>query len=403
MKQESISKLNVFSQLLEVDRVYLWHFNAEMELIKTNCPDPEVLLYMFRIGKCAEQAKVYFAQNQEPVILSDSIGLLWLADCLYQDGTAWEYYVIGPIFASNLQDQNFSSRMETAQLSNQLQRETLNQLNAIPVIRLDLFLRYGSMLHQCITGNPIEPFMIRLDSKTAPPQKTVEEHMKGDTFHGTWHYEQYLLKLVRDGDLSYAQKLDKIFSGGQSGMMCPGDPLRQTKDEIIVLTALVTRASVEGGIAPDTAYTLSDYYIQMVEAAQSVNAVYAIMAEMLEEFVNRVHAGKKRAGLSQLSIGCIDYVDRHVNEKIQISDIASSLGYADYYLTSKFKKDTGINLRDYICQKKVEQARLLLSATKLSVQQISDRLSFSSASYFCVVFQKFTGMTPGDFRLKGSI
>lgn len=98
----------------------------------------------------------------------------------------------------------------------------------------------------------------------------------------------------------------------------------------------------------------------------------------------------------------MDYVDRHISEKIQIKNIASSLGYADYYLTSKFKKDTGINLRDYICQKKVEHAKLLLNGTQLSVQQISEQLSFSSVSYFCVVFQKFAGMTPGDFRAQAS-
>lgn len=398
------SKLTLFADLLMgVDQVCLWQFDAQMGLVQTSCPDYQILLDMFRIDRCAEQILQYFKENRDPVVLSDSLGLLWLADYMQAtDESAKEYYVIGPILTSNLQDQNFTRKMEYAQLSSQLQRETLSQINAIPIISLDLLLRYGSMLHHCITGTRVEPSAIRLNPNIQPSMHSAMRSMADIGVHGTWHYEQYLLKLIRNGDLSYAKKLETMFVGGRSGLMCPGNPLRQVKDESIVLIALATRAAIEGGLIPDTAYTLSDYHIQMTEAAQTVNAVYAIMSGALEDFVTRVHMLKKMDGISQLSLGCMDYVDRHISEKIQIKNIASSLGYADYYLTSKFKKDTGINLRDYICQKKVEHAKLLLNGTQLSVQQISEQLNFSSVSYFCVVFQKFAGMTPGDFRTQTS-
>ena len=52
----------------------------------------------------------------------------------------------------------------------------------------------------------------------------------------------------------------------------------------------------------------------------------------------------------------------------------------------------------YIRQKKTEEAKLLLSGTRMSISEISDELSFSSRSYFFSSFQKETGMSPTKYR-----
>lgn len=42
----------------------------------------------------------------------------------------------------------------------------------------------------------------------------------------------------------------------------------------------------------------------------------------------------------------------------------------------------GKSVNNYIRQKKTEEAKLLLSGTRMSISEISDELSFSSRSYF---------------------
>ena len=85
-------------------------------------------------------------------------------------------------------------------------------------------------------------------------------------------------------------------------------------------------------------------------------------------------------------------------DKVSIEEMAAEIGYAKYYLTAKFKEDMGVNLRDYISQQKVEQAKLLLSSTELSVSEIGSRLGFVDSSYFSAVFKKWTGTQPSEYR-----
>nr|WP_248927978.1 helix-turn-helix transcriptional regulator [Paenibacillus hamazuiensis] len=53
---------------------------------------------------------------------------------------------------------------------------------------------------------------------------------------------------------------------------------------------------------------------------------------------------------------------------------------------------------DYINSKRIEQAKLLLGSTSLSVADISDRVGFASSNTFIRVFKRHEGITPGQFR-----
>ena len=67
----------------------------------------------------------------------------------------------------------------------------------------------------------------------------------------------------------------------------------------------------------------------------------------------------------------------------------------------EFKKQTGMNLSDFIKLKKIQEAEELLYETDKSLVAISDHLGFSSQSHFCRVFKELKGVTPSEYRAKG--
>lgn len=58
----------------------------------------------------------------------------------------------------------------------------------------------------------------------------------------------------------------------------------------------------------------------------------------------------------------------------------------------------GTPLTHYINIAKVERAKLLLTITDDSIQEIADRLHFCSRSYFSEAFRKITGTSPAKYR-----
>ena len=104
--------------------------------------------------------------------------------------------------------------------------------------------------------------------------------------------------------------------------------------------------------------------------------------------------------MSRPVFSSIQYIYEHINESIRISDISEFVGLSQSYLSEMFKNEMGINLNAFIIEKKLEEAKILLSFSEREISEISNYLSFSSQSYFQNVFKKKIGITPRNYRNK---
>ncbi len=57
-----------------------------------------------------------------------------------------------------------------------------------------------------------------------------------------------------------------------------------------------------------------------------------------------------------------------------------------------------MTVAQYIRQKRVEQAKLLLRSSHQSIAAIADALGFCNSSHFSDAFRSITGMTPNEYR-----
>ena len=214
--------------------------------------------------------------------------------------------------------------------------------------------------------------------------------------HGSRLAEKTMLENVRCGNIT-APPYSDMSDGTVVGTLSNHDPLRQAKNLIITQTTLITRAAVDGGMHSEAAYSLSEFYIQQVELCNTENEVYALSGKIYHTFVKQVHEIRTQNYSPIVRFMCT-YIEKHIFEVISLNTIASELGYDTYYLTTLFKKDTGKNIKNYILEQKMAQAKILLDATSMEVREISERLAFRSVSYFCTQFKKYTGETPLSYR-----
>ena len=91
-----------------------------------------------------------------------------------------------------------------------------------------------------------------------------------------------------------------------------------------------------------------------------------------------------------------DYIRNHPHAPIP--EVAQACGISEPHLYATFRNSRGVTPNDYrqsiLCQLAVE----LLTTTDKTVEEISDALHFSSASYFRKVLRKHTGLTPKQIR-----
>lgn len=97
----------------------------------------------------------------------------------------------------------------------------------------------------------------------------------------------------------------------------------------------------------------------------------------------------------------LDYLEKHLSDKIHMDDLVTYMGYGQSQFFMLFKKATGMTPNAWLGNERVKRAKKLLRSTDLSLHDIAERCGFASDTYFFTSFRKNTGLTPIAFRSKG--
>ena len=143
---------------------------------------------------------------------------------------------------------------------------------------------------------------------------------------------------------------------------------------------------------------MGDSYIQSAEDCRDSGELSALAHAMYHDFIYRVHHLRTNPDYSHAIQKCCDYIELSLERKIRTADLAALVGYTEYYLTEKFKKETGQSVSSYIRYARVERAKVLLESSDLSVRDIAERLAFNTVNYFIQCFRDTTGYTPAQYR-----
>lgn len=94
----------------------------------------------------------------------------------------------------------------------------------------------------------------------------------------------------------------------------------------------------------------------------------------------------------------VHYVEQNYLRKITLDEIAEYLHANRSYLSRLYKSRSGVNLFDDILHRRVEKAKEYMEHTDCKLYEIAVEVGFEDAGYFSKVFQKYTGMSPTEYR-----
>ena len=94
----------------------------------------------------------------------------------------------------------------------------------------------------------------------------------------------------------------------------------------------------------------------------------------------------------------IDYIESNYNMPVTIDELAGLCHICSSGLFKLFKSETGVTPIAYKHNIMIQNALDLLLHTDMTVEEISQRVGFSSSNYFRKVFFDITGKTPKEVR-----
>ncbi len=125
---------------------------------------------------------------------------------------------------------------------------------------------------------------------------------------------------------------------------------------------------------------------------ESRGIIFQLFARFLKE------ATKGNPGIDERIRQSITYIRQSVNRPLNLCHLAEMACLSKDHYIRLFKKETGYTPQQYICQKKIEQAQLILITEDVAIKNLAYRLGFDDYSYFCRLFRQRTGYTPMQYR-----
>ena len=319
--------------------------------------------------------------------------------------------VFGPSRIKNNDKAEFNKLIVDLNVPLDRQNEFRQLLECAPDIKLGRMRWMAVLYASSLNGKIYAEEDVEINSHSEELENLLQQSHEEDsaetalenagTPDSSYEIEQLITMYVEKGQVEKLRKMFSAMPKTNVGKMAT-DAVRQLKNMNICAAAVFSRAAIRGGLDSKTAFRLSDIYIQQIEMMNDAVTLEKVSQELIMDFASRVCRLQCGGSANPLVMKCTTYVSEHIFERIQTSEIADWCGYSRCYLSSQFKKETGISLESYIQREKIIEAQRLLRFTDKPLCEIASVLCFSSQSHFQSVFKTITGMTPSNYRIQNS-
>lgn len=316
-----------------------------------------------------------------------------------------EILLIGPYVTQEISDTAIAALLDAQNLpSNYLPTlrqyySTLPFINSSPLLLVALNTLGESLWGStdAFTTEYIESGVLaKLSDEAIESAERLTEAADIKLLETRYEGERRLMYAVSHGQLHQAQL---FISHMHEGLLekRAADPLRNLRNYGIVLNTLLRKAAEQGSVHPVHIDRLSSTMARKLESARTV-------AEVLQHYNTMVHKYcllVKNHSMKQYSL-----LVQHVILRIE-TDLTADLSlkaHADHlnvnasYLSTLFKKETGITLTEYVNRARIEHAIFLLNVTDMQIQTIAQYCGIPDVNYFTKLFKRTIGKTPKEYR-----
>lgn len=322
-------------------------------------------------------------------------------------GDGSKIFAVGPFFSQGLSRQDILEKSEELSLNAQQANELVDFYSTVPFIRdySTLFVLIESFAELVFGGSDKYDFTEitndSLEMPTALKQRRTEDEERDNNYkflelERRYAYENALIDAVRHGNSERAElMLTNVTDLSLERRL--SDPLRNLKNYCIIMNTLLRKAAENSGVHPLYIDRVSSDFANKIELVPEVDDIGDIMREMFKTYCRLVRK-HTFTNLSPTVRKAILYIDSDPARELSLSVIAKQLNLSAAYLSAIFKKEMGKTITDFINERRISHAKLLLKTTALQIQTVAAHCGFLDVHYFSRVFKKIVRKTPKSYR-----
>lgn len=333
--------------------------------------------------------------EEYPVCDVDEIGYTWSSYPLTKDN-AGRYLIVGPLYVQSFHVR-FNDDMRPGD-------PAIGSNLVPPTYRWDVFTKLLDTISYQLYQQEVKVRVLRpqcddqeddyipYTEYIATHPDVVEQRRCG------FRLMQFILNCIESGNAEdlYMVISDAAFSDFTMLLMHPVK--EYYTDYFAYVAALSASTAIKAGVSDFEATETYSKYMKQMRKVDSIHKVIQCMIKMWLDFVYMVRSQECVVNHSPLVHRVFGYINNHINDSINISDMSETVGVSSGYLMRNFKRETGKTVNEYIKEEKLKRACIYLKFFDYSIVDISERLAFCSQSHFAGIFKSVYGISPGEYR-----
>ncbi|MDE5880114.1 MAG: AraC family transcriptional regulator [Muribaculaceae bacterium] len=125
---------------------------------------------------------------------------------------------------------------------------------------------------------------------------------------------------------------------------------------------------------------------------ESMGIIYQLLGRFVKE------ASPKYIATDPRIREAIERINDSTGETVRIDELAASVFMTPDHFIRLFKKEIGCTPAQFVIDRKMMQAMLMLASEPLMIKEVAYSLGYDNISYFTRLFRRHTGTTPRLYR-----
>ena len=250
------------------------------------------------------------------------------------------------------------------------ERKQLEQFyQSLPVLSEMEYKNIGKLLvnmcgHEYIPSQQISSSTLKPILNQDRLKVSIEENK--DIIESRYKDQNKLMDAMAKGDKAEVNNIINSMSGIlEFSDRIPESPIRSSKNMAFVINTLFRIAAERSGVHPVYLHNISERFAILIERTTNIPNLEKLILLMTNEYCDLVNTFAT-GHYSPIVKKTIDYILLNLGNSINPKSNCEEIHVNPSYLSRKFKEETGMNITEFINQKKSRGSKVIFKKRKYS-------------------------------------
>ena len=342
----------------------------------------------------------YALETGESYVFACHANLTHIAFPLIRQSDLLGCVIIGPFLMDQPDTTIISELSERKQMSPGLAIDLYDSLKSLKVVSPAQVRQLRKLVEHLFSPLISSRRLLQQNLKKSLQQGQINETIQAckerdsaPNAEDVFQMEQDLLSKMRTGSIPRAKELLSQLIGVI--LYREGSNLKTVRARLIELDVLFSRTAIDCGARAETIWELNTQYLAMLGNDSTMEEMCHHLQQALEEFMSAMLRTNDQG--NPYIRKALHYMADHYSEHLTLEEVADHVQLSPTYFSTLFRQVTGTSFRERLCSIRVEESKQLL-AEGIPLADVALSVGFPDQSYYCKIFKKIVGLTPGKFR-----